>query len=71
MGWGITLSGIFAQFGAPDLVNGVEGEDYGVGTDMENWGMVTIGFDDELRQTQLISQYTGGTRRCLIWPWSK
>ena len=47
MGWGITLSGIFAQFGAPDLVNGVEGEDYGVGTDMENWGMVTIGFDDE------------------------
>ena len=46
MGWGITLSGIFAQFGAPDLVNGVEGEDYGVGTDMENWGMVTIDFDD-------------------------
>ena len=51
MGWGITLSGIFAQFGAPDLVGGVEGEDYGVGTDMENWGMVTVTYDDEAQTT--------------------
>lgn len=47
MGWGISLSSVFAQFNAPDLVGGVHGVDYGVGTDMENWGMVTIDYNDE------------------------
>ncbi|MBL51153.1 MAG: hypothetical protein CMG57_04265 [Candidatus Marinimicrobia bacterium] len=46
MGWGISLSSVFAQFGAPDLVNGQYGQDYGVGTDMENWGMVTLDYTD-------------------------
>ena len=46
MGWGISLSSVFAQFGAADLVNGQYGVDYGVGTDMENWGMVTIDYED-------------------------
>ncbi len=46
MGWGISLSEVFAQFSAADLVNGSYGTDYGVGTDMENWGMVTIGYED-------------------------
>jgi len=47
MGWGISLSSVFAQFNAPDLVGGTYGEDYGVGTDMENWGMVTIDYNDD------------------------
>ena len=51
MGWGISLSDVFAQFGAPDLVAGEYGEDYGVGTNMENWGMVTIGYADTTRTT--------------------
>ena len=51
MGWGISLSDVFAQFGAADLVNGQYGVDYGVGTDMENWGMVTITYDDEAHTT--------------------
>ena len=46
MGWGISLSSVFAQFGAADLVNGQYGTDYGVGSDMENWGMVTIDYED-------------------------
>jgi hypothetical protein len=46
MGWGISLSSVFAQFGAADLANGQYGVDYGVGTDMENWGMVTIDYED-------------------------
>jgi len=46
MGWGISLSSVFAQFSAADLVNGQYGTDYGVGTDMENWGMVTIDYED-------------------------
>ena len=37
MGWGISFSSVFAQFGAADLVGGQYGVDYGVGTDMENW----------------------------------
>ena len=45
MGWGISLSSVFAQFGAADLT-GQYGVDYGVGTDMENWGMVTIDYED-------------------------
>ena len=47
MGWGISLSGVFAQFNAADLVNGELGVDFGPGTDMENWGMVTIDYADE------------------------
>ena len=46
MGWGISLSSVFAQFGAADLAGGQYGVDYGVGTDMENWGMVTIDYED-------------------------
>ena len=51
MGWGISLSDVFAQFGAADLAGGTYGVDYGVGTDMENWGMVTVGYDDEAHTT--------------------
>ena len=51
MGWGISLSEVFAQFGAADLVNGQYGVDYGPGTDMENWGMVDITYDDEAHTT--------------------
>ena len=46
-GWGISLSNVFAQFGAPDLINMVNGVDYGVGTDMENWGMMTVQYSDD------------------------
>jgi hypothetical protein len=51
MGWGISLSSVFAQFSAPDLVNGVYGEHYGVGTDMENWGKVTVDYTDDTHAT--------------------
>jgi len=51
MGWGISLSSVFAQFSAPDLVGGTHGVDYGVGTDMENWGMVTLDYNDEAHTT--------------------
>ena len=50
-GWGISLSSVFAQFSAPDLVGGTYGVDYGVGTDMENWGMVTVDYTDESHAT--------------------
>ena len=46
MGWGISLSNVFAQFGAADLAGGTYGVDYGVGTDMENWGRVTLDYTD-------------------------
>ena len=46
MGWGISLSSVFAQFQAADLVNGEPGVDYGPGTNMENWGMVTVDYAD-------------------------
>ncbi|MBP65600.1 MAG: hypothetical protein CL727_07540, partial [Chloroflexi bacterium] len=45
-GWGITQSGVFAQFGAPDLATMVEGTDYGAGTNMENWGILTVNYTD-------------------------
>lgn len=45
-GWGISLSSVFAQFSAPDLINGTNGIDYGAGTDMENWGMMTVNYSD-------------------------
>ena len=51
MGWGISLSSVFAQFSAPDLVGGTNGVDYGVGTNMENWGMATIDYTDETHAT--------------------
>ena len=51
MGWGITLSSVFAQFNAPDLVGGVHGVNYGVGTTMENWGMITIDYTDDTHAT--------------------
>ena len=51
MGWGISLSEVFAQFGAADLVNGQYGVDYGPGTAMENWGMVDITYNDEAHTT--------------------
>lgn len=51
MGWGISLSDVFAQFGAADLVNGQFGVDYGPGTPMENWGMVNIQYTDDTRTT--------------------
>ena len=51
MGWGISLSDVFAQFNAADLLGGVLGEDYGSGTDMENWGMVSIDYTDESHAT--------------------
>ena len=47
MGWGISLSSVFAQFSAADLVSGTYGTDYGVGSPMENWGMVTLDYADE------------------------
>ncbi|MBT6710815.1 MAG: T9SS type A sorting domain-containing protein [Candidatus Marinimicrobia bacterium] len=50
-GWGISLSEVFAQFSAPDLVGGTYGVDYGVGTDMENWGMVTVDYTDASHAT--------------------
>jgi len=46
MGWGISLSSVFAQFNAADL-SGEEGVNYGVGTDMPNWGSIEIGYTDE------------------------
>ena len=46
MGWGISLSDVFAQFGAADLAGGTYGVDYGVGTAMENWGRVTLDYTD-------------------------
>lgn len=51
MGWGISLSDVFAQFSAPDLVNGQAGVDYGPGTPMENWGLVNITYADEAHTT--------------------
>ena len=52
-GWGISLSSVFAQFSAPDLVAGTHGVDYGVGTNMENWGMVTVDYSDASHATPL------------------
>ena len=51
MGWGITQSEVFAQFNPADLVNGTLGVDYGPGTDMPNWGQITIGYNDEAHTT--------------------
>lgn len=51
MGWGISLSSVFAQFSAADIAGGEYGVDYGVGTDMENWGMITIDYTDANHST--------------------
>ncbi|MBT3216584.1 MAG: T9SS type A sorting domain-containing protein [Candidatus Marinimicrobia bacterium] len=52
MGWGITLSGIFAQFQPADLINDTLGVQFGPGTAMENWGMLTAHYSDDAH-TQL------------------
>ena len=45
-GWGIIESGVFATFSAPDMVNHVYGTNYGVGTEMPNWGYITVNYTD-------------------------
>ncbi len=58
LGWGITQSGVFAQFNAPDLTTMQHGVDFGVGTDMENWGQMTVNYtDNSLSQTSDIEIY--------------
>lgn len=45
-GWAITLSNIFANFSAPDLAGGDQlGVDYGPGTPMPDWGMLTANYN--------------------------
>lgn len=56
-GWGITESGIFAHFNAPNLLTMVNGTDYGSGTDMPNWGMMKIDYDAEFSQPQAAEIY--------------
>ena len=46
-GWGIITSNVFATFSAPDMINDVYGVNYGVGTDMENWGYFQASYTDE------------------------
>lgn len=58
LGWGITQSDVFAQFNAPDLTTMQHGVDFGVGTDMENWGQMTVNYtDNSLSQTSDIEIY--------------
>ena len=49
-GWGIITSAVFASFEAPDMVNHVYGEDYGVGTEMEDWGYIQTNYNDDWSQ---------------------
>ena len=49
LGWGISLSDVFAQFSAADILNGELGVDYGPGTNMPDWGMATVTYTDESR----------------------
>ena len=49
-GWGIITSAVFASFDAPDMVNHVYGEDYGVGTAMEDWGYIQTNWNDDWSQ---------------------
>ena len=49
-GWGIITSAVFASFEAPDMVNHVKGEDYGVGTAMEDWGYIQTNYNDDWSQ---------------------
>jgi len=50
MGWGISLSSVFAQFNPADLT-GEYGVDFGPGTAMPNWGQIEIGYTDETHTT--------------------
>ena len=49
LGWGISLSDVFAQFSAADILNGQLGTDYGPGTTMPDWGMATVTYTDDSR----------------------
>ena len=49
LGWGISLSDVFAQFSAADILNGELGVDYGPGTNMPDWGMATVTYTDDSR----------------------
>ena len=49
-GWGIITSAVFASFQAPDMVNATYGEDYGVGTAMEDWGYIQTNYNDDWSQ---------------------
>jgi len=49
LGWGISLSSVFAQFSAADIVGGELGVNYGPGTDMPDWGMATVTYTDDSR----------------------
>jgi len=49
-GWGITESGVFANFIAPDMNTEVYGTDYGVGTAQPNWGYQRITYNDDFSQ---------------------
>ena len=55
-GWGIITSGVFASFGAPDMVNHVYGTDYGLMTDgtetaMPNCGYIQVNYTDNTYTT--------------------
>ena len=50
-GWGIITSNVFATFSAPDMVNDVYGQDYGLMADgsetaMPNWGYIQANYTD-------------------------
>ena len=52
-GWGITQSGVFANFEAPDMANHVEGVDYGLTDDgtptaMPNWGYLEVDYAQDI-----------------------
>ena len=49
-GWGITESGVFANFIAPDMNTETYGVDYGVGTAQPNWGYQRITYNDDFSQ---------------------
>ena len=44
---GVSLYPVYLQLVQQTLLNGTLGVDYGHGTDMENWGMVTVDYADE------------------------
>jgi len=49
-GWGITRSGVFANFIAPDMNTETYGVDYGPGTAQPNWGWKRITYNDDFSQ---------------------
>ena len=49
-GWGITESGVFANFIAPNMNTETYGVDYGVGTAQPNWGYQRITYNDDFSQ---------------------